>query len=43
MPGLRAPIRALFFDDVIDEAGEFGPKGPLLPEEAVNGDCECKT
>ena len=43
MPGLGAPIGALFVDNIIDEAGEFRPERPLLPEEAVDGDSECKT
>ena len=27
-------------DDVVDEAGEFGPEVGLLPEEGVDGDGE---
>lgn len=40
VPGLGAPVGGLLVDDVVEEAGEFGPERPFLPEEAVDGDCE---
>lgn len=43
MPWRSAPVGRLLFDDVVDEAGHFGPKGPVLPEEAVDRDCEGET
>ncbi len=43
MPRLGAPVGRLFVDDVVDEACEFGPQRPFLPEEAIDWDCECQT
>jgi len=40
MPWLGAPIGGLLVDDVVDEACEFGPERPFLPEKAVNWDRE---
>lgn len=40
VPGGGAPVGGLLVDDVEDEAGQFGPEGPSLPEEAVDWDCE---
>ena len=33
----------MLFNNVVDEAGQLGPQGPALPEEAVDGDCEGET
>ena len=43
MPWRYAPVGRLIVDDVVDEAGQLGPEGPVLPEEAVDGDCEDET
>ena len=43
MPRRSAPFGRLLFDNVEDEAGQFGPEGPTLPEEAVDRDCEGET
>lgn len=43
MPRGSAPVGRLLFDNVEDEAGQFGPEGPTLPEEAVDWDCEGET
>lgn len=43
VPGLDPPVLRLLVDDVVDEACEFGPEGPALPEERVDGDRESKT
>lgn len=43
MPGGGAPVGRLLVDDVEDEAGQFGPEGPSLPEEAVDWDREGET
>lgn len=40
MPWRSAPVGRLLFDNVKDEARQFGPEGPVLPEEAVDWDCE---
>lgn len=43
MPWRDAPVGRLIFDDIVDEAGQLGPEGPALPEEAVDRDCEGET
>ena len=40
MPWRSTPVGRLLLDDVVDEAGQLGPEGPTLPEEAVDRDCE---
>lgn len=40
MEGLDAPVGRLGVDDVVDEAGEFGPEVGTLPEEGVDGEGE---
>ena len=43
MPWRDAPVGRLLFDDIVDEAGQLGPEGPALPEEAVDRDREGET
>ena len=43
VPRRSAPVGRLLFDNVVDEAGQLGPEGPALPEEAVDGDREGET
>lgn len=40
MPWLGAPVGGFLVHDVVDEACEFGPQRPLLPEKAIDKDCK---
>ena len=40
MPWRSTPVGRLLLNDVINEAGQFGPQGPALPEEAIDRDSE---
>ncbi len=40
MPWLGAPVGGLLVHDVVDEASEFRPQRPLLPEKAINRNCK---
>ena len=43
MPWRSAPVRRLLFNDVVNEAGQFRPQGPALPEKTVDRDGEGET
>ena len=40
MPWGGTPVGRLLLNDVINEAAQFRPQGPALPEEAIDRDSE---
>ena len=43
MPRRGAPVGRLLLHNVVNEAGQLGPQGPALPEEAIDRDSERET
>ena len=43
MPRRSAPVGRLLLHKIVNEAGQLGPQGPALPEEAIDRDSERET